>query len=320
MSLPVYDAAAVRQALTMQQCIELMADVQAALSRGDIRLPLRRALTIPDSTNQLLIMPGSLPAPAVIGVKLVSIFPHNQNAHNLPTIQGQVLLFDAENGTPLALVEAATLTAIRTAAASGAATRELANPEAGCLALLGYGVQAHTHLAAMSTVRPIHEVRIWGPDPDKAHAFAEEHGGDWKIEAAQTPEEALAGADLVCAVSAASDPIIRSDAISPGCHINLVGAHTANAREADSATMARARIFTEISEFALIEAGDILIAMADGAVFESELIEIGAVISGKQPGRLSVDDVTVYKSLGNTAQDLIAAHYVHQSATSNRES
>lgn len=323
MSLPVYDAIDVREALPMRNCIDLMAEVQMALSRGEIRLPARRAMTIPETTNQLLIMPGSLPAPAVFGVKLLSIFPGNRAERGLPTIQGQVLLFDATEGTPLAVVEAATLTAIRTAAASAAATRELANPDAGCLALLGYGVQARTHLEAMRVVRPIREVRVWGPDPDSARAFVSEHSGDhsgdWRIEAAETPEAALEGADLVCAVSAARDPVIQGEALSPGCHINLVGAHTADTREADSATMARARIFTEISEFALLEAGDILLAMAEGVASESELIEIGAVIGGMQPGRLAAEDITVYKSLGNTAQDLLAAHHVYLSSTANTE-
>lgn len=319
MTLPVFDARAVRKALPMNRCIDLMAEVQAALSRGDIRLPLRSLMNIPETDNQLLIMPGSLPAPPVFGVKLLSIFPGNPVAQNLPTIQGQVLLFDAQTGSPLALVEAATLTAIRTAAASASATRELANPDAGHLALLGYGVQAESHLEAMASVRPVRQVRVWGPDPEKARTFAARHQGDWSMEAASSPEAALADADLVCAVSAAIEPLIESQWIKSGCHINLVGAHRPADREADSATLGRARVFTEVNEFALTEAGDILLALADGVIGEAGLTEIGAVIDGRAPGRESAEQLTVYKSLGNTAQDLIAAHHVFLSAAGNSE-
>lgn len=313
MSLAVYDAQAVRSALPMNPCIDLMAQVQAAISRGDIDLPLRSSLPVDGAGNQLLIMPGCLAAPPVFGVKLVSIFPRNPAEHDLPTIQGQVLLFDATSGAPLAVVDAATLTGIRTAAASGAATRLLARPDARSLALLGYGVQAETHLQAMRCVRPVEEVRVWGPDSRKARAFADKHAGEVDIVPVATADAAVRFADLICAVTAAREPIIDGRLIAAGCHINLVGAHTADTREADSRTMQRARIFTEITEFALTEAGDILLAMADGAITESELIEIGTVIAGQAPGRRSADDITVYKSLGNTAQDLIAARHVHAS-------
>ncbi|HEY5645636.1 MAG TPA: hypothetical protein VIS76_06840, partial [Pseudomonadales bacterium] len=171
MTLPVFDAEQVRRALPMDRCIELMARVQTTISRGEISLPLRSHLQVGER-NGLLLMPGSLSQPAVFGAKLLSLFPDN-GQRGLPVIQGQVLLFDGGDGRPLALVEAASLTAIRTAAASGAATRALANPQASVLALLGYGVQAESHLEAMCCVRPVREVRVWGPDPAKAKAFAD---------------------------------------------------------------------------------------------------------------------------------------------------
>jgi ornithine cyclodeaminase len=294
-SLPTFDANAVQSRLPMADCIDLMAETQAAISRGDISLPLRTLLRLDQPDTGLLIMPGSLSAPPVFGVKLISLFPDNP-ANGLPVIQGQVLLFDGSNGTPLALVEAASLTAIRTAAASGAATRALANPDARTLALLGYGVQAESHLAAMCAVRPIEAVRVWGPDPDKARAFANRHVDDAAIIAVESAEAAVRGADLICAVSAAAEPIIQGDWLEPGSHLNLVGAHSPTAREADGRALARATIFTEITEFA-----------------EADIVgEIGDVLNDTLSGRTSPNEITLYKSLGNTAQDLAAAWYILQ--------
>lgn len=294
----------------MARCIELMDHVQRVISRGELRLPLRSHVPL-GSGDGLLMMPGSLPEPAVFGAKLLSLFPGN-GQRGLPVIQGYVLLFDAADGAPLGLVEAGTLTAIRTAAASGAATRALANPDASVLALLGYGVQAATHLAAMRAVRPVREVRVWGPDRSRATKFAARHGsGSLPVTPVESVRVAVEDADLICAVSAARTPILRGEWLAAGTHVNLVGAHTADSREADGAALARARIFTEITEFALVEAGDILLAIGEGAIAADDIAgEIGAVLEGTLPGREHADQITLYKSLGNTAQDLIAAHHV----------
>jgi len=308
-SLPVVDADAVQAALPMARCIDLMEQVQRGISRGEIRLPLRTHLPLEDGDG-LLVMPGSLPDPAVFGAKLLSIYPGNSE-RGQPVIQGYVLLFGGEDGRPLALVEAASLTAVRTAAASAAATRALANPDASVLALLGYGVQAESHLAAMCAVRPIRDVRVWGRDRNRARAFARQHGSDsLEVTAVSSAEAAVSGADLVCAVTAARSPVLHGRWLAAGCHVNLVGAHTARTREADGNTLARSRVFTEVTEFALAEAGDILLAIDEGAITRDHIAgEIGAVLNGTLAGREHRDQITLYKSLGNTAQDLAAAHY-----------
>ena len=312
--LPLFNADAVRERLPMSECINLMADVQAAISRGDIKLPLRNFLPLTDPRNGFLVMPGHLNSPAVFGAKLLSLYPDNAGTER-PVIQGQVLLFDGINGEPMALVEAATLTGIRTAAASGAATRVLANPEPATLALLGYGVQAHSHLEAMSAVREIEEVRVWGPDPSRAEAFTATYTDAYQIRSVSSVEAAVRGANLICAVSATTEPIIEGAWLEPGTHLNLVGAHSPKAREVDGSTMARARVFTEITEFAMAESGDILLAIAEGSIAETQIAgEIGAVINGDLEGRQNSRQITLYKSLGNTAQDLIAAHHVAASA------
>ncbi len=311
--VPYFDADTVRRVLRMGACIDLMADTQAAISRGEITPPLRSFVPVAGGKGGMGIMPGD--APCAFGAKLVSLFAGNP-ARGLPMIQGCILLFDRETGAPAALVEGASVTAIRTAAASGAATRALAREDAAVLALVGYGVQAETHLEAMRCVRPVREVRVWGPSMEKAGRFATAHtDDDVTVSAVETARDAVSGADLVCGVSAAGEPVIEGRWLAEGCHVNLVGSHSPTTREADGETMGRARVFTEITDFAMKEAGDILLAIQEGCLAEGDLAgEIGAVIDGAIEGRRGEDEITLYKSLGNVAQDLAAAHYIAENS------
>ena len=308
--IPFIDASTVRRVLGMNACIDLMADTQSAISRGEITLPLRSFVPVADGKGVLGLMPGEIPS--AFGAKLISLYSANPS-RDLPAIQGCIVLFDRDTGTPAALIDGGSITAMRTAAASGAATRELARPESRVLALLGYGVQAETHLEAMCCVRPVREVRVWGPSIGKARSFAERHTtGDRVVTAVDTAREAILGADIVCAVSSADEPVIEGRWLAPGSHLNLVGSHTATTREADGETLRRARIFTEITSFAMQEAGDILLAMEEGMISADDLGgEIGAVLDGRIKGRRDENEITLYESLGNTAQDLAAAQYVY---------
>ena len=312
-NVPYFDADTVRRVLRMGACIDLMADTQAAISRGEITPPLRSFVPVAGGKGGMGIMPGD--APSAFGAKLVSLFAGNP-ARGLPMIQGCILLFDRETGAPAALVEGASVTAIRTAAASGASTRALAREGASVLALVGYGVQAETHLEAMRCVRPVREVRVWGPSMEKAGRFAATHTDSAvAVTAVETAREAVSGADLVCGVSAAGEPVIEGRWLAEGCHVNLVGSHSPTTREADGESMGRARVFTEITEFAMKEAGDILLAIEEGHFAENDLAgEIGAVIDGVIEGRRNEDEITLYKSLGNVAQDLAAAHYIAENS------
>ncbi len=307
--IPFIDAPTVRHVLDMSACIDLMAKTQAAISRGEIELPLRSFLPVADGNGAFALMLGEISS--AFGAKLLSLFPGNPG-RDLPAIQGCILLFDPETGTPAALVEGGSVTAIRTAAASGAATRALAREDASVLALLGYGVQAETHLEAMRCVRTIREVRVWGPSIEKARRFASRHAAEGlAIAAVDTAREAIRGAEIVCGVSSAAEPIVKGRWLAPGCHLNLVGAHTPKTREADGETLRRARVFTEVSRFALQESGDILLAIEEGRLSEGDLCgEIGAVIDGRIKGRRDEREITLYVSLGNTAQDLAAAQFV----------
>ena len=316
MSISVFEAEDVRSLLSMSACIELMQETQIAISQGEIEIPLRTSLPIQDGRASFLVMPGVVGKQGTFGAKLLSIYPDNP-ARGLAAIQGYVLLFDAADGTPKALVDAASITAIRTAAASAAATRALARVDSSRLALLGYGVQAESHLEAMCAVRHIRKVRVWGPNIEKARAFAARHErADFTIEAVETAGETVRDADIVCAVSNARDPMIVVRDVCPGTHLNLVGAHKPNGREADAETLSRSCVYTEVTEFALAEAGDLILAIEEGVFSASEIRgEIGEVFAGTLAGRTSEDEITLYKSLGNTAQDLAAAAYVVQAAS-----
>lgn len=311
MSIPIIDADTVRSTLSMSTCIDLMQETQASISRGDIHLPLRSILPVGEGAGFFGVMAGEVGRVGLFGAKLVSLYPGNP-AQGLAAIQGYILLFDHVDGAPKALVEAASITAIRTAAASGAATRALARKDARSLALLGYGVQAESHLQAMGVVRDIREVRVWGPSIDRARAFAARHAREGlALQAVESPGDAVRGADIVCAVSNASDPLIRSRDVSPGAHLNMVGAHTAKHREVDGETVGRSRVYTEVTAFALAEAGDLLLAIEEGEFSQREILgEIGALFEGLIDGRTGNDDITLYENLGNTAQDVSAAGYV----------
>ncbi len=316
-AIAVIDGDRVHELLPFSACIELMKTVHRDLWHRRIVLPPRTFHRL--RNGEFGVMPGERAVdgePPVFGAKLISLFADNRT-HGLPTIQGYVLLFEGNNGQPVALIDAASITGIRTAAASAAATDVLARPEASTLALLGYGVQARSHLTAMSCVRSLEQVRVWGPNPAKARAFAAQATQDTglSVSAVDQVVAALDGADIVCAVSAAKTPLIQGSDLAAGTHVNLVGAHTPDTREADSASIARARVYTELTEFARREAGDLLLAERDGAfAFDDVIGEIGGVYAGAVPGRTAQDQVTLYKSLGNTAQDLICAQAVHAAA------
>jgi ornithine cyclodeaminase len=300
------------------ECIEVMADALAALARGEAFQPLRSSHWLPDRRGLLVAMPGGLLGGSddVVGLKVLTVFPGNA-AHGEESHQGAVLLFDAERGRPLAFLDAASITAIRTAAVSALATRLLAREDAGDLALLGTGVQASTHLAALREVRPLRRVRVWSRDPANARRFAAEesarHG--LTVEPAASARAAVDGADLICTVSAAVEPILLGEWIAPGAHVNAVGACTPDARELDTAAVVRARLFVDRRESALHEPGEILTPLREGAITEDHIAgEIGELLLGKVTGRRTADEVTLFESLGITVEDLAAARHIYRRA------
>lgn len=298
--------------LPMDQAIAVIDGVMRTVSAGKAQLPLRHVVPVGDD-NLMGVMSGALDDPRCYGVKLVSLFPGNP-ARGLSGHRGAVVLFEADTGGAVAMMDAGLLTAIRTAAASAVATRALARPDSGVLALIGTGEQAEHHLEAMLAVRPVTEVRIVGRRQEKAAAFATHaaarHPGV-TITHGTDARSAVAGADIVCTVTNSAVPVLRGDWLEQGQHLNIVGASLASKREVDDAVVLRAALYCDYRPSLLAQAGEVVDMIAAGTITAAHLrSEIGAVLAGQAPGRQGVGEITLYRSLGITAQDLAVAHHV----------
>jgi alanine dehydrogenase len=308
----ILNQAQVIELLPMVECVELMEAALMTLSRGEATLPLRTVFRVPPGQGVFGVMPAHLSQPAALGLKAIGVFPENAGTR-LDSHQGLVLLFSPETGAPLAVMDASSITAIRTAAVSGVATRALSRPEAGDLAILGSGVQARTHLEAMAVVRPLQRVRAWSRDPGRLATFARWAGTRFgpAVEATDSAEAAVRGADLICTTTASRTPVVEAGWLEPGVHINAVGSSLPKARELDSATVAGARLVVDRRESAINEAGDYLIPLAEGAIRDGHIAgELGEVLLGRIPGRQSPAERTIFKSLGIAIEDLAAAYHV----------
>jgi len=315
MSIRIVSAAEVRQLLPVPACIDLMADAMTAASNGSIAIPPRLVASLIDRSGFFALMPGSSLNPRVYGAKVASLHPTNP-AKGRPAVQGFVAVFDHATGAPVGIVEGGAITALRTAATSGLATRLLARPDASSHGVFGTGVQAVEHIEAIAAVRPIRRVLVWGRSPEKARKLAAEQTARTGLKAVAVEDPArVAGCDVVSTVTGATQPILQGTWLAPGSHVNLVGTHSPTAREADSEAVARARVYVDLMQSALTEAGDLLIPMQEGRIDRSHIIgELGALVAGAIPGRRGPDEITLYKSLGVVAQDLFAAAHVMQRA------
>lgn len=318
--LKIVNASEVRELLPMNECLDVMARAMQAASGGEVHVPPRTFMSLYDDSAILGLMPGSVRDPKIYGAKVVSLHYENPKA-GLPAIQGFVALFDHDRGTPLAVIEGAEITAIRTAAASGMATRCLARGDACTHGIFGTGVQAVSHIEAIAAARPISETVIWGRDFAKAKALARDQSEKYDFHIRATDDAAEAGAcDVISTVTASSQPVLEGQSVRDGAHVNLVGSHTPTAREADSDLVARGSVYADLLESLMNEAGDILIPLNEGRITKDNIRgEIGQVLNGDISGRSSNDEITIYKSCGNTAQDLFAAQAIYAKAVSENK-
>jgi ornithine cyclodeaminase len=317
MSVLVLGSSDVARLLPMRACIDVMADALAALARGDAILPLRQVLRLPDGKSAFAVMPAYLARPKAVGAKVITVFPDNHGSA-FDSHQGAVLLFEAEHGSLAAVMDASSITAIRTAAVSGLATRLLARDDAATLAILGSGVQARTHLEAMCAVRRIEGVRVWSRNREAVRAFAEresrQHG--IAVEPAGSAREAVDGADVVCTVTASREPVLRGEWLADGAHVNAVGASLPFARELDTEAVTRGRLYVDRRESALNEAGDFLIPKGEGVIDDGHIVgELGELLLGRVTGRRAADELTIFKSLGLAVEDVAAASFIYERAT-----
>ena len=301
MTLRVLDEADVRRLLPMQGCIELMGDVLAGLAREELYNPLRFVVRPQNEPSLMGLMPAHRRGEAPLwSLKALTIVPGN-SARGLDSHQGFVALFDGTTGEPRAIMNAGGITAIRTAAVSGLATRLLAREDSKTLAILGTGTQAASHLEAMHAVRRFERVLVWSASGRSLNG----------AESVATAEDAVRAADVVCTVTSSAEPVLEYGWLKPGAHINAVGSSIPSTRELDTATMAAAALFVDRRESTVNEAGDYLFPLREGAIDESHIrAEVGEVLIGAAEGRRSPDEVTVFKSLGLAVEDLAAAEHV----------
>ncbi len=321
MKILIVNQSEVPQLLPMKECIDVMAEALKRLSEGDVILPLRPVMWLPEKVGALGMMPGYIGSQAIMGLKVVSVFPGNHGT-DYDSHMGAVMLFETQHGSPLALVDASEITAIRTAAVSGVATKLLARSDASDLCILGSGVQARSHLEAMLVVRAIKRVRVWSRNEDHTRQFAAEESKRYgiTIEPMASAQQAVEGASLICTTTAAPQPILHGDWIASGAHINAVGSSVAFTRELDTAAVVKSRLFVDRRESTVNEAGDYLVPRQEGAIAEDHIQgEIGDVLLGKVKGRQSQDEITLFKSLGLAVEDVAAAYHVYNQAVAKNQ-
>jgi ornithine cyclodeaminase len=297
----VLDAQDVRRLLPMADCIDLMAEALGGLARGEAFNPLRPIFRPPNEASLMGLMPAHRGGEKPLwSLKALTIVPGN-SARGLDSHQGFVALFDGETGEPTAILNAGEITAIRTAAVSGLATRLLARDDTRTLAILGTGTQARSHLEAMHAVRRFERVLVWSASGRSLEG----------AESVATAEEAARDADVLCTVTSLAEPVVSRGWLKPGVHVNAVGSSIPTARELDSQTMADAALFVDRRESTLNEAGDFLVPQREGLVGPDHIrAEIGELVTGTAKGRRSADEITVFKSLGLGVEDLAAAEHV----------
>lgn len=306
----------VRQLLPMEECIEAVRDALSTLAREEAINPLRPVLWLPEKVGALGMMPGYLGNLGTMGIKVVSVFPGNEGTE-FDSHQGAVMLFETEHGRLLALIDASEITSIRTGAASAVATDLLANADARSLAILGSGVQARSHLQAMLAVRPFERIRVWSRTEANARSFAERAGDqiDPPIEVASSAREAVEGAEVICTVTSAKEPILEGRWLEDGVHVNAVGSSVPFTRELDTEAVVRSRLFVDRKESTVNEAGDFLFPKKEGAIDDDHIqAEIGDLLVGRHPGRESPSEITLFKSLGIAVEDVAAAERIYQNA------
>lgn len=317
MKILIINHVQIEELLSIEACIKVMAEALIALAKGQVYQPLRMVVRPPDAAGLMGLMPAYMSGDhAAYALKAVCVFPQNsingKDAH-----QGSVMLFSAETGEMLALMNASAITAIRTAAVSAVATQLLAKQDAGDLAIIGSGTQAVSHLAAMAVARPIKRVRVASRKLKNARNFADKMAEqyDFPIEAVKSVEAAVKNADLIVTVTTAAEPILQHDWIAPGAHLNVVGSSIPTTREVDTATMAASSLFVDRRESTLNESGDYLFAAKDGAIKPDHIkAELGELLTGEKQGRISADEITLFKSLGLAVEDLASAEYIYQQA------
>jgi alanine dehydrogenase len=306
----------VQSLIDIEELITALEQAHIQYSTGQAVMPVRLVVPLPEIEGRITSMPGYLNEDKSLGMKVVTYFKNNPQK-NLPAILATIMLFSAETGKMLAAMDGTYITTIRTACASALATKALANPESPVLGILGAGVQARSHILALSRVRKLQRIKIYSPSGSSALAVKKDLAAEIgvPIEVAESAEASVRDADLVVTATTAKAPIVKSDWLKPGVHINAVGSHRPDFREIDGATLSHSKVVVDSREAVMAECGDILLALKEKSVSESVIhAEIGEVLAGTRPGRSGAGEVTLYKSVGIAIQDVATAQIVYHKA------
>jgi alanine dehydrogenase len=307
----------VMESVTMAEAVDSCEEAYKALSAGRAVAPVRVPVEVKKHNGVTLFMPCHLPGVDSTGVKVVSVYPGNVK-RGLPTIAGLMVMVDATTGTPVAVMEAGYLTALRTGAASGAASRQLSRPDARVAAILGAGAQGRTQLEATAAVRPIEEARIYDVFEESARAFAAEMAPRLGIDISvtQDPGECVDGADIVCCATTSRTPVFPGDRLKPGVHVNGIGSFTPQMQEVGEDTLLRCSlVVVDSMEAAMEEAGDLLIPIGRGSFRKEDIHgEIGQIMLGKKHGRQGPEEITFFKAVGVSVLDVAVGHLIYQKA------
>ena len=299
--------------ITMEECITVMENIFIQLEEDQAFNPLRSAMLIPGENGLLSMMPGYVNKQDIMGIKSVSVYPENANI-GLESHQGSVTLFNALNGTPLAIMEAGQITAIRTAAVSGLATRILAKKNSKILAILGSGILARTHIEAMTTILNLEEIRVWSKNKINAKILVEEQRKKYAIpfRPFDTVNEAIYNADIICTTTAAVEPILHGKYLMQGVHINAVGSSVRNTRELDGFAIKLSKLYVDKIESTINESGDFLMAKQEGTIDDNHIIgTLGEILTKQKKGRNNINDITLFKSLGLAVEDIATAFFIY---------
>ena len=298
----------IKSVLSMKEAIVLMRDAFSQISRGNVSTPLRTNINIPDHDAGALFMPVHSVENDLIGLKMVTVFKNNPRA-GYPLIHALVILMDGKNGAPLAVMDGEFITALRTGAASGLASDLLARPDAKILGLIGAGVQGRTQMAAVCEVRDIKKVVIMDKYPVIAERLAEYAKNELKIDAEVNPaQNRISACDIICTATSSSTPVFSDFDLKDGVHINAIGAYQPDKREIPGETIKRAKLVVDQRSACLSEAGDVIIPIREQLIDEDHIhAELGEIVIGRKNGRLDESEITIFKSVGNAAQDLITA-------------
>ncbi len=307
----------VESILDMKASMQAVEEAFRQYALGTLEMPLRTTIRPKDFGGTFLVMPAFIGGMKALGLKVVTVYPKNPEKFGLPTILATIMLNDPETGGPLAVMDGAYVTAMRTGAVSGVATKYLARRDANVAGIFGAGVQARTQLWAIAEARQLTKAKVFDVDLNRANQFCKEMGEKLGIEVVRSnsAEDTVKGSHIIATATTSKTPIFEGRWLEPGMHVNGIGSHSPDARELDTETIRRCKIVVDQREAASKEAGDLMMPVAEGVLtWESIHAELGEIITGRKLARTSESEITLFKSVGLALQDISTATMVYQLA------